>query len=161
MDHSPTHIVSKEKMSAEFHPDQAVTRYPTPHHLLPGKCQRVWVGSWDFHPHQEVMGPPFQDVSENHRENLDFHFHLVVMTDLTLYLLEWCQRKPCGELRLNNAPPKYQWRPIENLDFNSCMEVMAAPILPWHQSSKNPCPTTNYPKCPGFDLKKNDSHAKN
>ena len=70
------------------------------------------MGSWDFHPHQEVTGPPFHGVSEKSQGELglssppggneEAHPLLAgVMSEEALWRVE----------TFNNAPPEYQWRP--------------------------------------------------
>lgn len=70
------------------------------------------MGSWDFHRHQEVTGPPFHGVSEKSQGELGLSFppgsneepHLLlagVMSEEGLWRVE----------TLKNAPPEYQHGP--------------------------------------------------
>lgn len=78
--------------------------------------------NWDFYLHQELTRALLHGVSENHVESLHFHFQLNerhhsnivgVMLVEDLWKVE----------TFNNIPPEYQWKPMENLDFNFSMAV--------------------------------------
>lgn len=62
--------------------------------------------SWDFHPHQAVVGlpSPHFEVNSGHKGNLDFHSHLAI----TMYPCNSplsCQRKSNGKNQYKGAAP--------------------------------------------------------